>query len=124
MKVSGEQVDDRIVEVHWDFEISHWRMMRFRDDKPNGNHKNVVTNIVQSIADGVEKDAVCFSFLFLPTAVCCAPSDLFIYFYTVIGSFHCHPQRVEGSTRSISTTAISATAPATVSTAGAAPSSG
>jgi mRNA guanylyltransferase len=58
MKLSGEQYDDRVVEVHWDPARSHWRFMRFRDDKPNGNHRNVVENIIQSIADGVEKDAV------------------------------------------------------------------
>ncbi len=58
MKASGEQMDDRIVEVHWDVEMKGWRMMRFRDDKPNGNHKSVVENIIKSIADGVEKDAV------------------------------------------------------------------
>jgi len=58
IKATGQQVDDRIVEVHWDPEISRWRLMRFRDDKPNGNHKSVVEHIVQSIADGVEKDAV------------------------------------------------------------------
>jgi len=58
MKATGEQFDDRIVEVHWDFEVSHWRMMKFRDDKPNGNHRSVVENIIQSILDGVEKDAV------------------------------------------------------------------
>ena len=58
MKASGEQLDDRIVEVHWDLELEGWRMMRFRDDKPNGNHKDVVTNILRSIADGVEKEAV------------------------------------------------------------------
>ncbi|KAF8891311.1 mRNA capping enzyme [Infundibulicybe gibba] len=56
MKRSGEQIDDRIVEVHWDTALGRWRMMRFRDDKPNGNHQNVVENIIQSIADGVEKD--------------------------------------------------------------------
>ena len=59
MKSSGEQLDERIVEVHWDPQREHWRMMRFRDDKPNGNFKTVVENIIQSIADGVEKDAVC-----------------------------------------------------------------
>ncbi|OCH93401.1 mRNA capping enzyme [Obba rivulosa] len=58
MKSSGEQLDDRIVEVHWDLEIEHWRMMRFRDDKPNGNHRSVVENIIKSIADGVEKDTL------------------------------------------------------------------
>jgi mRNA guanylyltransferase len=58
MKSTGEQYDDRIVEVHWDRDVSHWRMMRFRDDKPNGNHRSVVDNIIQSVSDGVEKDAV------------------------------------------------------------------
>ncbi|KAF8077651.1 mRNA capping enzyme [Lyophyllum atratum] len=58
LKLSREQIDDRIVEVHWDAAVSHWRMMRFRDDKPNGNHRNVVENIIQSIIDGVEKDAL------------------------------------------------------------------
>jgi mRNA guanylyltransferase len=58
LKKSGEQIDDRVVEVHWDPAISRWRMMRFRDDKPHGNHRSVVENIIQSIADGVEKDAV------------------------------------------------------------------
>jgi mRNA guanylyltransferase len=58
MKMSGEQIDDRIVEVHWDPSLQRWRMMRFRDDKPQGNHKKVVDNIIQSIVDGVEKDAV------------------------------------------------------------------
>ncbi|KAF9469347.1 mRNA capping enzyme, alpha subunit [Collybia nuda] len=58
LKLTREQIDDRIVEVHWDAAVSHWRMMRFRDDKPNGNHRNVVENIIQSIADGVEKEAL------------------------------------------------------------------
>ena len=61
MKSSGDQLDDRIVEVHWDPQLDAWRLMRFRDDKPNGNHKSVVENIIKSIADGVEKDAVCSS---------------------------------------------------------------
>jgi mRNA guanylyltransferase len=58
MKASGEQIDDRIVEVHWHAAGSHWRMMKFRDDKPNGNYRTIVENIIQSIAEGVEKDAV------------------------------------------------------------------
>ncbi|KAF8163615.1 mRNA capping enzyme [Crassisporium funariophilum] len=58
LKKSGEQIDDRIVEVHWDLAISRWRMMRFRDDKPNGNHRSVVENIIQSIAEGVEKETL------------------------------------------------------------------
>lgn len=58
LKTSNEQLDDRIVEVHWDSVGEHWRMMRFRSDKPNGNHKSVVDNIIKSIADGIEKDVV------------------------------------------------------------------
>ncbi|THH07292.1 hypothetical protein EW145_g3477 [Phellinidium pouzarii] len=56
LKASGEQIDDRIVEVFWDSSKSQWRMMRFRDDKPSGNHKSVVDNIIQTIIDGVEKE--------------------------------------------------------------------
>lgn len=58
IKASGEQLDDRVVEVHWDAAVHGWRMMRFRDDKPNGNHKSVAEAIIKSIAEGVEKDAV------------------------------------------------------------------
>lgn len=35
--------------------------MRFRDDKPAGNYKTVVENIIKSIADGVEKEQVVHS---------------------------------------------------------------
>ena len=58
MKVSGEQFEDRIVEVHWDPAVEGWRMMRFRDDKPAGNHITTVESVIQSIRDGVEKDTV------------------------------------------------------------------
>ena len=58
MKSSGEQYDDRIVEVHWEPAHNRWRWMRFRDDKLHGNHKSIVEKIIISIADGVEKDIV------------------------------------------------------------------
>jgi mRNA guanylyltransferase len=57
-KAEGEQIDDRIVEVCWDAERERWRRMRFRDDKPHGNHRNVVDKIIASIADGVEQATV------------------------------------------------------------------
>ena len=63
LKASGEQIDDRIVEVYWETKANRWRMMRFRDDKPNGNFKTIVDNIIQSIIDGVEKEDVSFFFL-------------------------------------------------------------
>lgn len=58
MKTSGEQCDDRIVEVHWDTDFDCWRFMRFRDDKPHGNHRSVVHKVIESIRDGVEKEAL------------------------------------------------------------------
>lgn len=58
MKVSGEQFEDRIVEVHWDPTVEGWRMMRFRDDKPAGNHIKTVESVILSIRDGVDKDVV------------------------------------------------------------------
>ncbi len=57
-KESGEQLDDRIVEVSWDNGRSAWRMIRIRDDKPNANHKSVMEKIIVSIEDGVEIEAV------------------------------------------------------------------
>lgn len=73
MKASGEQFDERIVEVHWDTELEGWRMMRFRDDKPNGNHKNVVENILISISDGIEKDEVSTPSLSSTCRLVCTP---------------------------------------------------
>ncbi|KAF8735139.1 hypothetical protein AX14_002646 [Amanita brunnescens Koide BX004] len=58
LKATRQQVDDRIVEVHWDPVISQWRMMRFRDDKPTGNHKSTVESVILSIGDGIEKDVL------------------------------------------------------------------
>lgn len=54
MKESREQYDDRIAEVTWDLDRQGWRMLRFRDDKPHGNHRDIVTKILSSIEDGVE----------------------------------------------------------------------
>ncbi|KZP01929.1 hypothetical protein FIBSPDRAFT_906317, partial [Athelia psychrophila] len=53
---TGEKIDNRIVKVHWDFSKSCWRMMGFRDDKPDGNFKKVVDDIMKSIKEGVEKE--------------------------------------------------------------------
>lgn len=58
MKESGEQLDDRVIEVCWDTSRGRWRMMRIRDDKPNANHKSIMEKILISIDDGVEIEAV------------------------------------------------------------------
>ena len=93
MKASGEQYDDRIVEVHWDPFVSGWRMMRFRNDNPNGNHKTVVDNIITSIADGVEKETVseeAFTRRYFPYAVQCTS------FYLVQTIYVRHGKLVKG----------------------------
>jgi hypothetical protein len=57
-KESGEQFDDRIIEVSWDNDRSTWKYLRIRDDKPHANHKNIMKKIMVSITDGVEIEAV------------------------------------------------------------------
>lgn len=57
-KRSGEQYDDRVVEVVWSKELDSFQFMRFRDDKNEGNYKDVVTSIIRSIQDGVEAEGV------------------------------------------------------------------
>jgi len=54
MKASGEQYDDRIVEVAWNIKGQNWAFLRFRDDKESGNHISVIQSIIESIRDGVE----------------------------------------------------------------------
>jgi mRNA guanylyltransferase len=58
MKESGEQYDDRIIEVCWSTDRAAWKMMRIRDDKPHANHKSIMQKILISIEDGVEIEAV------------------------------------------------------------------
>lgn len=58
MKRSKTQYDDRIIEARWDFEREGWRLMRLRDDKPDGNHRDVVEKVVQTILDPVSKEDV------------------------------------------------------------------
>jgi mRNA guanylyltransferase len=62
---NARKFDNRIIECNYDPDLqekyqlaSPWRFMRFRDDKPDGNHQSVVTNVMKSIADGVTKDEV------------------------------------------------------------------
>lgn len=57
-KESREQYDDRVVEVVWDKHRQTWKMLRFRDDKHEGNFKTVVSSIIKSIEHGVEADEV------------------------------------------------------------------
>jgi mRNA guanylyltransferase len=57
-KASGEQFDDRVVEVTWDKAAQNWVYHRFRDDKDHGNHQSVVDKILESIRDGVEAEQV------------------------------------------------------------------
>jgi len=68
MKASGDQYDDRIVEVAWNSKQQKWRFLRFRDDKHDGNHISVVENIIESIQDGVEIEALLASAQTVKTA--------------------------------------------------------
>ncbi|KAJ2076916.1 Dcp1p-Dcp2p decapping enzyme complex alpha subunit [Coemansia sp. RSA 988] len=52
-------LDGRIAEVVYDPEYdppARWRFMRFREDKPHGNHISVVDSIIESIKDNMELD--------------------------------------------------------------------
>jgi mRNA guanylyltransferase len=58
-------MDGRIIECNYDPELqeqlnlkSPWRFMRYRDDKPDGNHQSTVDNVLRSIRDAVSKEEV------------------------------------------------------------------
>lgn len=58
MKRSKIQYDDRIIEARWDLRRQTWRMMRLRDDKTDGNHRDVVENVIKTILDPVRESDV------------------------------------------------------------------
>lgn len=56
MKGLGDPLNDRIVECNQD-DTGRWRIVRFRDDKNEANHKSTVMSVLESINDRVsEKD--------------------------------------------------------------------
>ncbi|CCE63367.1 hypothetical protein TPHA_0E02770 [Tetrapisispora phaffii CBS 4417] len=54
LKALNEPLNGRIVECTKDPETDEWLMLRFRDDKLNGNHSSVVQNVLESINDSVK----------------------------------------------------------------------
>lgn len=56
LKGLDDPLDERIVECNVD-DQGRWRIVRFRDDKHEANHKSTVTSVMESIRDRVsEKD--------------------------------------------------------------------
>ncbi|KAI8061225.1 mRNA capping enzyme, catalytic domain-containing protein [Thamnidium elegans] len=56
-------MDGKIIECNYDPQLqqelnlrSPWRFMRYRDDKPDGNHQSTVDNVLRSIQDAVSKE--------------------------------------------------------------------
>lgn len=62
-KQSGEQYDNRVVECVWDFQKENWKILRFRDDKYEGNYKNVVMSILKSVKQRITSERVRLSSL-------------------------------------------------------------
>ena len=59
-KQTGDQYDDRVIEVVWDDVRQTWSMLRFRDDKCEGNFHTVVKAILRGIQEGVDADEVAY----------------------------------------------------------------
>jgi len=55
LKNLEEPLEERIVECNKDTE-DNWKLLRFRDDKSNGNHISIVHKVLQSIKDAVTKE--------------------------------------------------------------------
>ncbi|PHH91382.1 hypothetical protein CDD83_690 [Cordyceps sp. RAO-2017] len=56
LKGLNDPLNDRIVECNQD-DQGRWRLVRFRDDKSEANHKSTVVSVLESISDRVsEKD--------------------------------------------------------------------
>ncbi|SCV01213.1 LAMI_0G10044g1_1 [Lachancea mirantina] len=53
LKNLDQPLNGRIVECSKDQESGAWRLLRFRDDKLNGNHVSVVQKVLESISDSV-----------------------------------------------------------------------